>query len=277
MQLFVSLTSSEISVYEQVMFRNLVGIFFAGYFIRKQKLSWFGTKKQQPFLFGRSCAGFLGLIFFFYATRHTHIADATILNRTGPFFTSLFSALFLKEHILPAQWIALCFVFGGGVLASGPTFDSAPFPLLLALLSAIMNAVAYTLLAYFRGKVHSMTVIMHFSVFSTIASIPFLIHDISIPSLRDFFMLVMIAVLGSLGQICITTAYRKAPASEISIYDQLSVIASILLGWMFLNQVPTMHTILGGAIVIFASLWIYSYNKRHKSLASASLREHHSK
>lgn len=262
MQVFIRLTSDSVTLFLQVAFRNLVGIFVAGWFIKKDGLSWFGSWKEQPFLFGRSVAGFLGIICFFYATRHATIADAIIVNRTGPFFTSLFSMIFLKERVSTKQWAALFIVFIGGVVAAKPTFDSSAIPLLAAMISAIMNGIAYTLLAHFKGKVPTMTVIMHFSAFSVAASIPFLWNHFTIPNGHDILMLLLIAITGSAGQITITTAYRLAPASEISIYDQLGVVASLLFGWLFLNEIPAVHTLLGAAIVIGASTWIFLGNRR---------------
>jgi len=270
MQVFIKLTSEAVTVYMQVMFRNLVGIGIAAVFIKKENVSWFGTKAEQPALFGRSISGFLGLIFFFLASRTaSSIADATIVNRTGPFFTTLFSVLFLKEKTTPVQWVALVVVFLGGVIAANPTFDSAAIPMLFAFGSAVANGVAYTLLAYFRGRVPAWTVIMHFSVFSVLAALPFVIADFAMPTAMDFVMLFMIAILGSLGQVGVTLAYRLAPASEISIFDQLGVVMSVIFGWMLLGQLPTLHTLLGGTIVIVASVWIFYYNKnRHKRMAA---------
>lgn len=262
MQVFIRLTSENVTLFLQVAFRNLVGVFVAAWFIRKEGLSWFGSREEQPFLFGRSVAGFLGIVCFFYATRHATIADAIIVNRTGPFFTSLFSMWLLKERVSKKQWIALIIVFIGGVVAANPTFDSSALPLLAAMVSAVMNGIAYTLLAHFKGKVPAMTVIMHFSAFSVLASIPFLWNHFALPDAHDLLMLVLIAITGSAGQITITTAYRLAPASEISIYDQLGVVASLIFGWAFLNEVPTIHTLLGAVIVIGASTWIFFENRR---------------
>lgn len=264
MQLFIKLTSSAVSVYLQVMVRNVFGAIVAAYMIKKEGVSWFGKKKDQLFLFARSIAGFLGLVTFFYATRMGNIADATILNRTGPFFTTLFSVLFLKERASLPQWIALVIVFLGGIIAGNPSFDSSLLPMLLALTSALMNGIAYTLLAYFRDKVAAMTVVMHFAVVSVLASLPFVIADFQVPTVSDAVMLLCIALTGSIGVISITLAYRLAPATEISIYDQLGVVMSILIGWIFLGQIPRLNTLLGGTIVIVASAWIYSYN-RHLS------------
>lgn len=262
MQLFVSMTSPEITVFQQLLVRNIMGILVAGYFIKKEKVSWLGSNKDQPSLFGRSIAGYLGVFFFFAASRTGAIADATIINRTGPFFTTLFSVLFLKENATRQQWAALLIIFAGGLIAGNPSFDSSALPMILAMFSAVGNGVAYTLLSYLGGRVHPMTVIMHFSVFSVLASIPFLVNSFVMPAGMDFINLFMIGLMGSSGQIGVTLAYKYSPATEVSVFDQLSVVVSILLGWIFLDQAPSWHMLTGGAIVIGTSVWIYHWNNQ---------------
>ena len=261
MQLFVKLSDEDMSVYMQVMVRNILGIIIAGYFIRKEGLPVFGPVAEQPYLFARSIAGFVGLVTFFYATRLGDIADATIINRTGPFFTTLFSVIFLKEKTRIPQGIALILVFCGGLIAGNPDLDSSMAPMLLALASAVCNGIAYTLLAHFKDKVPAMTVVMHFSVVCVICSLPFVIRDFTMPGPWDILMLVMIALTGCVGLISITIAYRLAPASEISIYDQLGIVMSVLIGWICLGETPSMTTLAGGLIVLIVSSWIFFYNK----------------
>lgn len=261
MQLCVRLTGGEVSLFLQILVRNLFGVALALYYIRRDRLSWFGPREEQPFLFGRSIAGFLGILSFFYASRYGNLADVTIVNRTHPFFTTLFSAVFLKQSAPPRQWCALVLVFLGGVIAADPSFTTASYPLLCAFLAAFFNGIAYTLLAHFRDKVPAWTVIAHFSVFSVAASVPFLVGNFVWPSPQDLFLLVLIAVFGSGGQIAVTMAYRSAPAGEVAIYDQLSIVCSMLQGWGFLGQTPTLRTWLGGGVVIVTSLWIHRHPK----------------
>lgn len=263
MQLFVSMTGSEISVFQQIFFRNLLGMIICAYFIRKEKVSYFGTLQTQPFLLARSFCGFLGLLLAFYATRHALLADATIVTRTGPFFTTIFSVIFLKEKLTKIQIPVLLIIFTGGWLAANPSFDSSFIPLGCALLSAVCNGICYPLLRYFHDKEHGMTVIMHFSTFCTVASIPFLLHHFTVPQGMDILYLALIAITGALGQIFLTYAYRLGPASEIAIYDQFTVVLSIVLGFFFLGQVPSLRSILGGVLIVGASVFAFFYYNRN--------------
>jgi drug/metabolite transporter (DMT)-like permease len=106
-----------------------------------------------------------------------------------------------------------------------------------------------------------MTVVMHFSVVCVICALPFVIKAFTMPGARDILMLAMIALTGCLGLISITIAYRLAPASEISIYDQLGIVMSVLIGWICLGETPSVSTIAGGLIVLTVSSWIFFYNK----------------
>lgn len=269
MQLFISLTGPTVSVFQQIFIRNLVTILFCVYFIRKDHASYFGDKKSQPYLLLRSFGGFMGLLLAFYATRHALLADVAIVTRTGPFFTTIISVLFLKEKLSRIQIPVLFVIFTGGWLAANPTFDSSFLPLGCALLSAIFNGICYPLLRYFNDREHAMTVIMHFSTFCVVASFPFMMIDFHWPQGIDIVYLILIALTGAIGQIFLTYAYRLSPASEIAIYDQFTVVFSIILGFLFLNQIPTMRSICGGFLIVSASIVAYLYNnRRNKSSAS---------
>lgn len=260
MQLVVSMTDRNISVYEQVFFRNLFGVFVAGYYIVKNNISPLGNKKYQPFLLARSGIGYIGLVFLFYASRNANLGDATILSRTCPIFITIFSAMFLKEKISKIQVPALIIIFIGGWIVAQPKFDSSFLPLFSALLSALCSGICYTLLAYFKGKVHGMTVIFHFSLFSVLASIPIMANNFVLPTGKNLVMILLIGLLGSSGQIFLTYAYRMAPAAEISIYDQLSIVISIVLGSIFLGQTPKANSLFGGLLIILSSLTVFYYN-----------------
>ena len=62
--------SREIPTMEQICVRNLFILIVSFFIIRKKRGSYYGPKKYQPYLFGRSFFGFLGLITLFYASSH---------------------------------------------------------------------------------------------------------------------------------------------------------------------------------------------------------------
>ena len=97
-------------------------------------------------------------------------------------------------------------------------------------------------------------------MFSVIASIPFILVNFYIPTGIDIVYLFFTALTGSLGQIFLTYAYKSSPASEIAIYEQVSVVFAIVLGFLFLNQIPTLNALIGGVLILVASLIAFIYN-----------------
>ena len=246
--------SREIPTMEQICVRNLFILIVSFFIIRKKRGSYYGPKKYQPYLFGRSFFGFLGLITLFYASSHAAQGDVTVLNKLSPIFVTLLAAVFMKEKLSPIQIPALALSVIGAFIVFRPSFQSDPFPLVVALLSAITSGVAYTFLGYFKGKVDGITVIMHFSTFSVFGSLPFVISNFVMPDPRQFMLLMLISLFGSLGQVFITYAYRFAPASEISIYNYSGILFSIVLGAAILGEPVKSTSILGGALVAIASI-----------------------
>ncbi len=266
MQIFVNLTSGEIPLMEQVFIRNTVSFFVALFSCIKTKQSLIGEKKYQPLLFARSFFGYLGVVTLFYASSNAFQADVTVINKTSPFIITLLAVILFKEKVSKIQVLALITAFLGVVISAGPKFSSSGLAVTSAILSAVFSAIAYTCLSYFRGKVDGMTVILHFSAFSMIASIPFLINDFVIPSTQNLFFTLCIGICGSLGQICITYAYRFAPAGEISIYNYTGIIFSMILGYTVLGENIGFTTLIGSIFVVAGSLMVY-FNKNKKNQA----------
>jgi drug/metabolite transporter (DMT)-like permease len=66
----------------------------------------------------------------------------------------------------------------------------------------------------------------------------------------QWLYLILAGVSASLGQFAITTAYKYAPAKEISVFDYTQVIFAALLGLIFLGEVPVLYSLLGYTIII---------------------------
>ena len=135
-------------------------------------------------------------------------------------------------------------------------------PLVLALLTAVSSGLAYTMIAFCRGQVAPMTVIFHFSLFSTIAAGLLMIPSFVVPTPRDLMMLVLIGIFGAGGQIGLTYAYQKAPAAEVSIYDYSGIIFSAILGYVLLGESLSLSTVVGAALITAGGLWSYCANRK---------------
>ena len=263
MSMVVKLSATTVGTLQQVFFRNLVSLIAVGIVIWKRNLPFLGEKQYQPALFARSFFGFVGVIMLFYATANARQADIAILSRTSPIWTTVFAALILKEKISKVQVPVIALCLAGTVVAMRPSFDSNILPLLLAAATAVSSGLAYTIIAFCKGKVHPLTVIFHFSLFSTVAGFFLMLPTFTMPTFRDVIMLILIGVFAAGGQIGLTFAYQKAPASEVSIYDYVGIVVSMLIGYLVFGEPLAASSILGGVLITSSALWSYWYNHRH--------------
>ena len=258
MQAVVKLSATSIGTMEQVFCRNLISMAISFVLLRRSHLPLLGSRNHQPALLARSFFGFIGVVMLFSATAGARQADIAVLNRTSPIWVSLF----LRERISKVQIPVILLCLAGAVAAMRPSFDSNTLPLVLALLTAVSSGLAYTMIAFCRGQVAPMTVIFHFSLFSTIAAGLLMIPSFVVPTPRDLMMLVLIGIFGAGGQIGLTYAYQKAPAAEVSIYDYSGIIFSAILGYVLLGESLSLSTVVGAALITAGGLWSYCANRR---------------
>src|SRR5699024_12649379 len=108
--------------------------------------SLFGKRENQLVLLGRSIFGTLGIVFLFYAIDNLVMSDADMLNKMSPLLVIVFSAIFLKERVMPFQMITIVIAFVGMLFIVKPSFSVDVLPYLIGILSAVFAAAAYTFL-----------------------------------------------------------------------------------------------------------------------------------
>ena len=77
------------------------------------------------------------------------------------------------------------------------------------------------------------------------------------PNILDFFYLCMIGICGSIANLFMTTAYRRADASLITPLKYLSVLSAIFFGYYIFSEIPSVATIIGAIIIIISSFIIF--------------------
>ena len=107
-------------------------------------------------------------------------------------------------------------------------------------------------------------IVLFFSAFSCIVTLPYLIFDFHPMTLAQFGCLLLAGLFASGGQFTITAAYTCAPAGEISIYDYSQIIFATLLGFLLFAEIPDRYSLIGYGLIILASLGNFLYNWKHK-------------
>ena len=269
MSSFINL-SGDVPVAQKIFFRNLVALFIAAFMLLKNKERFLPTKGCLPYHIIRSSVGLLGVFGNFYATTHmSSTADAAMLNKMSPFFTLIFSAIFLKEKVKPRQAIAIGIAFVGAMFVIKPTLSNIDLiPSLTGFIGGIGAGAAYTCVRHMGNKgENSRFTVFFFSLFSCLVTAPYLIFNFHHMTKMQWIYLIMVGVCAAGGQFAITAAYTFAPSREISIYDYSNVIFTAISGYFFLGgQVPDLWSFIGYAIICSMALWMFIYNNKASTL-----------
>ncbi len=219
-------------------------------------------KEGMGYLLLRSIFGTIGILCNFYAIDKLVLSDASMLNKMSPFFTILFSWLFLKEKLKPFQGFAVLTAFLGSLLIIKPTLDFTDFIGSAAgLFGGICAGFAYCMVRILGQKGMQKTfIVAFFSGFSCLVTLPFLILDFHPMTWVQLLTLIGAGAAAAGGQFTITAAYCCAPAKEISVYDYSQIIFSTALGFLFFSEIPDAWSFAGYLIIIAAAVGVFWYN-----------------
>lgn len=243
--------SGDVPTMQKAFFRNAVAAVISFFMLLSSKEKFHIHRSSFGDIFFRCLFGTSGLIANFYAIDRLAIADANMLNKLSPFFAILLSIPILKEKPKKVDIIATIIAFVGALFIIRPTGNLAVVPALIGLYGGFGAGTAYVFVRRLGGKGERTSVIVFcFSVFSCIVTAPFLIFSYHPMTFQQTLYLCLAGVFASLGQFGITSAYKFAPAREISVFDYTQVIYAAILGMLFLGEIPVPLSIAGYVIII---------------------------
>lgn len=255
--------SGELPTMEKAFFRNAVAAVIAFVTMIRSGVNFRPTKENVPDLFMRSLCGTIGLICNFYAIDKLNIADANILNKLSPFFAIIMSAVILKEKANKTEWLCVIVAFIGALCVIKPSFQMQSVYAMIGMLGGLGAGAAYTFVRKLgKNGVPGPVIVLCFSVFSCLVSVPFMIINFVPMTARQLLFLLLAGISAACGQFSITKAYTKAPAREISVFDYTQVVFAALLGFLFLDQIPDQLSFLGYVIIIGSAVFKWAYMNR---------------
>jgi len=264
MTLFIRL-SGELPTMQKAFFRNIVAAFVSIYLLARSEEKFHIKKTSWPGLFMRCLCGTIGLICNFYAVDHMNIADANMLNKLSPFFAIIMSTFILKEKANKIELSCVIIAFIGSLFIVKPSFSIEAYYGFLGVMGGLGAGIAYTYVRKLgkqgeRGPI----IVMCFSVFSCIVTLPSIIFNYHPMTTQQLMYLFLAGCSATGGQLCVTKAYTKAPAREISVYDYSQILFAALFGFMFLDQIPDIYSFAGYLIIIGTAIFKWKYNSRHE-------------
>jgi len=215
--------------------------------------------------FWRGFVGTAAMGFLFAGLGLLPLPEVTALSYAAPLLTVIFATMFLGEKVgiyrLSAVGLGLVGVLV--ILAprlsvvSGETVElTEAVGAIIVLTGALCAALAQIYVRKLVQTEQTSAIVFYFSLTSAILSLLTLPFGWVIPDQREIVLLISAGLLGGMGQIFLTSAYRFADASVVAPFDYASMIFALLIGYFIFSEVPTGQMLVGAAIVILAGVLI---------------------
>ncbi len=177
MHALVRHAGTELDPFVLVFYRNLFGFLVIIPMLMRTGWSGLHTNHYQ-LLFLRGFLGIIGMSAWYYSLVYVPITEATALSFTGVVFTALAAIIFLKERVHLRRWLAILGGLVGALVVLQPSTGQFDPLLLLVLFSSAFWALSF----------------------------PFALYFWQWPVGEQWLWLVLIGVVGVLGNLCLVRA-----------------------------------------------------------------------
>ena len=248
----------EATVWQILLYRSIsLSLFLATVIYLRSRANLFKVVKAAGL---PGCIAGLALVGAYsggiYGIQSTSVANAMLLFASAPFMAAILGWIFLREKVRKATWIAILFaILGIGIMVQDKTQGGvALLGNLAALGSAFGFAVFTVALRWGRSGDMLPAVFLSgiFAIFITssiclLSGLSFQIsgNDITISMGMGVFQVGAGLVLYTLGS-------KTLPAAELTLLSLAEVLLGPLWVYLFLNEVATLNTLLGGLVLLLA-------------------------
>ena len=194
------------------------------------------------------------LCFAFLAFSMLPMVQVYVLLFTTPVLISLLAIPVLGERINLVRALLIMAGLIGVLVVLRPSPQRLELGHLFGVLSAFCGAGA-SIISRKIGRVErSATLILSPLILNIIISGVLLYFVYKPMSLLDLSLMFLLGVLALIGQLCILTGYRNAPAAVVAPMQYSQIIWAIIFGALFFNESVDTLTLVGAAITIIAGI-----------------------
>jgi len=246
----VRLSGAEIHV---LMFYSLAisvitqGVFLSQKKYRKELLDI--RKLRYPVVLGIiSC---INTFTFFFAFRNTTIANAVLTHYTAPVIVAFLAPFILKEKIT-GKIVMVLLLASAGLWIMLDGFSIAQNQM-MGIVSGLASGIAYAFIVIFL-RMHSQKFTPLVLAFYTNITIIILLA----PFIRVFPMhalwsyLFMGIIHSTVAPILYYKGLQEVTANKAAVLGYLEPVCAIIISMIFLKEIPGIHSIVGGLMIIFS-------------------------
>lgn len=193
------------------------------------------------------------------ALRHLSLTLFYILVFTSPMLVVLLGRVFLKERFDWQRACAIVVGFLGVVVAVYPSRSSGGsewigFAACAVCVTCFSVAIVWARVISRQEHAESMTFFSGL-VSAAVGLAGMLVYAVPVSG-RLLAALVVMGLLGALGNICVFVALKHTTAATVSQYHYSQLLSGSVVAYLFFHELPTLWMLAGGLLIIASGLYI---------------------
>lgn len=204
----------------------------------------------------------------------TTASDAGIIWLLMPILLFIMSIAFLKERLNLKAFIGIMLALAGSLVIVGKPWHSGMSSLegnLLVVLAVFLNALAIIIVKPLTKSFH------HFQIaflYYFIGVLPIVIYastrqhswDMSTVTTRSWIALLVVIITATIGNPLFYYALRSKTVQNVSVYQYLDPLTTVVGAWFLLSERPTALFYAGAALVV-SGVYFVEVRTRKRSYA----------
>ena len=207
----------------------------------------------------RIAFGCVAMTLWFTSLRLLPLGQATALFQSSVIFVTIFSPLLLGERIGIYRWSAVVTGMMGIVLLTNPFDGGFSFNVVFGIGGAMAGAGLSILLRRLGKADNPFSIALWYNgtggVLLTMLALA-VGAPMAVPDVTIMTTLVLLGVVASGLQLCITTAYKFTEAVVVASLRYMQIPLAALVAYLALGETVTLSEVVGGIVVIASCLFI---------------------
>jgi len=222
-------------------------------------------KTSFPFLI--ICSTFMAVsnIFFITAVKTTTVANVVIIFSTSALFSALIGYVIYKEKVNKNIFYASFFMFIGLFIIFNDKLEIGSVKgNIFALLCTLLFSVSFVLLSKYKDMNRVVLTAFSGAILSIIAY--FFCDELAIDFKTLMIVMIMGLLISPISRVLLGNGAKYINASEVSLLMLIETIMAPIWVWIFLDEVPSSYTFIGGSIIVITLIInsLYTLKRENK-------------
>jgi drug/metabolite transporter (DMT)-like permease len=246
-----------------VFFRYLLAVIFAGALIALTGGTPLLMTRHPVLQVARGMCLLAATLMNFLAMSYLQLAQTSAINFTIPLWVCALSVPLLGEHVGLRRWLGVLTGFLGVLVIMRPGTANFHWVMLVSLASALMGALYNLATRKVGGHDKAETSLFYVGLVGSAGAALPAMQSWQMPQGMEWIPILLMGVAGTAGHFMLISAHRLASAASLAPFIYTQIIWMTIAGYLLFNNTPDFWTIVGAAIVVASSIYVFAREQAH--------------